>query len=360
MWRMTSRRAGTLLLCSALAACGQSASPSSDTPSGGSSSSPDATPCPSTCDDDGGGGSSGSSPGPDAGVTYDAGPPIDGSVSPDGGVVTRLLFASVGDTRPTWPDDPKSYPTDTITKIFTTIEAMSPRPSMVVSTGDYAFTLTGTGDTSAELDLYMGARAKYSGAFFPGLGNHECVFQTDSNCGAGTTGGMTKPYTNFLAKMLAPIGQSDPYYTVDVRAEDGTWTAKFVFTAPNAWTPAQAAWLPTAMAKPTTYTFVIRHEQTGASSAPAGLAASAAITSKYPVTLMLVGHKHTYEKVGPNEVLFGNGGAPVAVGSNKPFGFGVFSQRADGAIEVNAIDMTTGLADPGFRFAVKADGSPAP
>jgi hypothetical protein len=337
-------------------ACGQSASHApNETTDGGADG---ATPCASTCDEPVG--SSPSGPPVDAGVPYEGGAPADGTISPSGGTLTRLLFASVGDTRGGTPDYLPSYPTDTITQIFTSIETMQPRPPMVISTGDYAFTLLSTGDTSAQLDLYLGARQKYSGAFFPAMGNHECIFLTSKNCGPGTTSGVTKPYSNFMTKMLAPIGKTDPYYVLNVNGTGGAWNAKFVFTAPNAWTPAQASWLSAAMAVPTTYTFVVRHEQSGAASAPDGLAASEAITTQYPYTLAIVGHTHTYKKSGPKEVLFGNGGAPVGIGSAKQFGYGVFSQRADGAIVVDAIDAATGLADSTFRFAVKADGTPAP
>ena len=42
------------------------------------------------------------------------------------------------------------------------------------------------------------------------------------------------------------------------------------------------------------------------------------------------------------------------------YGFGLVQQRADGAIQVDRIDSTTGAADTSFRFAVNADGTAAP
>ena len=80
--------------------------------------------------------------------------------------------------------------------------------------------------------------------------------------------------------------------------------------------------------------------------------------AQHPYTLAIVGHTHTYEHFSGREVIIGNGGAPLT--GSKNYGFGVFGQRADGAIQVDMLDYSTGLADTRFRFAVKPDGSPAP
>lgn len=296
-------------------------------------------------------------PASDAGVTgvpFDGGgAPAMGTIGNNGGTASRLLFATVGDTRGRLPGL-GTYPTDAINKIYTSIQALSPRPLFSVSTGDYAFEFAS--DTSAQLDAYLAARAKYSGAFFPALGNHECTWQTTSNCGAGNKDGMTPQYSAFLGKLLSPIGKTEPYYTINVNATDASWTSKFVFVAPNAWTAGQGTWLEAELSKPTTYTFIVRHEAASANTAP-GVTPSQTIIDKHPYTLLIVGHTHTYSRNG-KEVLFGNGGAPISDG--KPMGFGLFSQRADGAIEVNAIDYQTGNADAAFRFAVKPDGTAAP
>ena len=188
------------------------------------------------------------------------------------------------------------------------------------------------------------------------MGNHECTWLTTSNCGQGNADGITPQYTAYTSKMLAPLGKAAPYYTIHVNAIDGAWTSKFVFIAANAWNDAQATWLDGELAKTTTYTFVLRHEPKAANTAP-GVTPSEAIIAKHPYTLLLVGHTHTYARAG-QEVMFGNGGAPKA--DTKNWGFGVFSQRADGAIQVDAIDYQSGLADSSFSFAVKPDGSPAP
>jgi hypothetical protein len=289
----------------------------------------------------------------DAGV-YDGGAPPTGSVGPGGGSVSRLYFAVVGDTRPPSPDDTAAYPTAVITQIYSHIAALSPQPTFAVSSGDYMFASPGGSEGATQLDLYLGARAKYPGPLFPAMGNHECTGYTNSNCGAGNPDGTTSNFSAFLSKLLGPIQQTSPYYEIDVGAADASWTAKLLFVAANAWTQTQADWLDRAMAKTTTYTFVVRHEAASANTAP-GVTPSENILSMHPYTLAIVGHTHTYERSGPREVIIGNGGAPLTGGKN--YGFGVVNQRADGAIVVDMVDYASGLADASFHFAVKADGS---
>jgi hypothetical protein len=298
--------------------------------------------------------------GSDASVPFDggSGPPT-GTVGPTGGSLSRLLFGVVGDTRPPMPittSDLSSYPTATITKIFQDLEALPAKPPFVLSTGDYQFAYTGSTSTAAaQLDLYMGARAKYSGVTFPAMGNHECTGATASNCGQGNTNGVTANFTAFQQKMLAPIQKSLPYYSIEVDALDKSWTSKFVFVAANAWNQAQADWLKTTLAAPTTYTFVVRHESATANPTAPGVAPSEAIMAMYPYTLAIVGHSHTYyHGRGSREVTIGNGGAPL---SSKTYGYGIFSQRSDGAIVVDMIDFMSGAADGSFHFVVKPDGT---
>ncbi len=189
------------------------------------------------------------------------------------------------------------------------------------------------------------------------MGNHECTGSTDSNCVSGASG-TTANLAAFMSALLAPIQQSKPYYSINVNAAVGSWTAKFVFVAANAWDETQQAWLALTLARPTTYTFVVRHEARDASSAPPGVAGSEALLQRVPYTLCIVGHSHTYGHYSdsPKEVLFGNGGAPL---TSKDYGYGLFSQRSDGAIVVDAIDWQTGMADSSFHFVVKPDGTPS-
>jgi hypothetical protein len=300
-----------------------------------------------TATPDGGGG------GQDASVPFDGGGNVTGTVGPTGGTLSRLFFAVVGDTRPATDNDTAGYPTPIITKIFSGIAAANPKPAFIVSTGDYMFAYPTANQGAAQLDLYLAARAKYTGTEFYALGNHECTGQVTSNCGAGNADGTPNNYTAFMSKMLGSIGKTEPYYSFEVNAIDNSWTAKFVVIAANAWTTAQGTWLSGVMAKPTTYTFVVRHEPRNANTAP-GVTPSEGIINSFPYTLAIVGHSHAYFKSGPKQVTIGNGGAPLMSGS---YGYGVVAQRADKAITVDMIDYQTGLADSAFHFALKPDGS---
>jgi hypothetical protein len=194
------------------------------------------------------------------------------------------------------------------------------------------------------------------------MGNHECgvsgSFTTSDNndCGPGNPGGVTPNYNSFISLMLAPIAQTNPYYSINVNATDNSWTAKFVVTAANAWDTAQQTWLQTTMAQKTTYTFVIRHEASDATPPlPTGVAGVDAVLADNPYTLLIVGHAHTYGHYSdaPKVVVIGNGGAPL---SSKDYGFGLFSQRCDGAIVGDMIDYMTGAADSEFHFVITPEG----
>ena len=209
----------------------------------------------------------------------------------------------------------------------------------------------------------MQTRQSYSGAFFPAMGNHECgvsgSFSTSDNnvCGPGNPGGVTPNYTAFMTQMLEPIAQTNPYYSININASDNSWTAKFVITAANAWDTAQQTWLETTMAQKTTYTFVVRHEASDATPPlPTGVAGVDAVLTTSPYTLLIVGHAHTYGHYtdAPQTVVIGNGGAPL---SSKDYGYGLFSQRCDGAIVVDMIDYQTGAADSSFHFVVTPAGA---
>jgi hypothetical protein len=273
-----------------------------------------------------------------------------------GGTVSRLYFAAVGDTRPANIDDTAGYPTAVITKIYQDMEGFSPRPMFGVSTGDYMYVTPGSGNSGPQVSLYTTARGNFSNVMFPAMGNHECNGYTASNCGSGNTDGVTENFTTFTSQMLAPIGQTNPYYVINVNGTGGAWTAKFIFVAANVWTSAQSSWLESTLAQSTTYTFLIRHESASANTAP-GVSPAEAIMAKYPYTLSIVGHTHTYEKSGAKEVIIGNGGAPLSGGVN--YGFGLLQQRGDNAIQVDMIDYTTLQPDTSFRFAVNPDGSAA-
>jgi hypothetical protein len=310
---------------------------------------------PTNCSSGGGCGDASTPPPPNDGG------PVTGTVGADGGTVSRLFFTAVGDTRPSNPtsssDPTAGYPTAIIDQIYSDIAAMNPQPTFSVSTGDYMFATPSTGTAAPQLDLYLAARAKFSGTFFPAMGNHECTGATASNCGTGNADGITDNMTQFMNKLLGPIQVTSPYYSVNINATDSSWTSKFVFIAANAWDSGQSGWLSGVMAQPTTYTFVLRHEATG-TSGPPGMA-SDSIINGYPYTLLIVGHSHTYGHPSSKEVLFGNGGAPLTGSGN--YGYGVLSQRlSDKAITVDMYDYQSNQPDSSFHFAVNPDGSAAP
>ena len=302
--------------------------------------------------------------GPDGGPCTTNTGPITGTVGANGGSLSRLVFAVVGDTRPQNEDDPSGYPTSIITTIFQDIEASSPHPPFALGTGDYQFSSTGnyaTADT--QVGYYMTARQNFTGAFFPAMGNHECgvsgSYSTsdNNNCGPGHPGGETPNYDAFMNKMLGPISKTTPYYSFNVNATDSSWTAKFVITAANSWSTAQQSWLQTTMAQKTTYTFVVRHEASDAyPPLPDGVAGVDGVISSYPYTMLIVGHAHTYYWYykTPNVVTFGNGGAPL---TSKDYGYGLFQQRCDGAIVVDEIDYQTKAIDSKFHFVVTPTGT---
>jgi len=293
----------------------------------------------------------------DAPVTGGSDTATSGSDAPAddaGSSVDELRFAIVGDTRPASPNDTANYPTAIITKIFQDVEAESPHPAFVVSTGDYMFADTNLSEQQPQLDKYMAARALFNGPQYPAMGNHECTGATASNCGPGATDGVTKNMTDFIDTMLHPIGQTQPYYEEKFSAMDGSWTAKFVVTACNAWSSAQATWLEGELAKPTTYTFVVRHE--GLSSlSQTPCSQSQTIIDAHPLTLLIVGHTHTYAHYASDkEVVVGNGGAPLTSGMN--YGYAIVARNPSGTLTVTAYDYMT-HATLG-TFTIQASGAP--
>jgi hypothetical protein len=186
------------------------------------------------------------------------------------------------------------------------------------------------------------------------MGNHECTGATASNCGAGNLDGTTANYTAFVDVMLQPIGVDSPYYVEHLAASDGSWTAKLVFVACNAWDSTQQSWLAGALAEATTYTFVVRHESESA-LAQTPCTASSGIIAQYPMTLLVVGHTHTYSHVaGSHEIIVGNGGAPLTSGTN--YGYTIVARDSSGAIAVTAYDYAShAVLD---SFTVQANGAP--
>jgi hypothetical protein len=262
------------------------------------------------------------------------------STTIQGGTLDCLSFAIVGDTRPPAIDDTSGYPKAVITKIYQDLENAAARPSFAISTGDYQFSSPTGSQAATQLGYYLQAQAGFQGMVYHAMGNHECTGATNSNCvGSAAT---NNNFDAFKSKMMSPLGLTKPYYTVRFDAPDASWSAKFVFVAANAWDAAQATWLQTEMAKPTTYTFVVRHEGNNASTAP-GVTPSKQIIASYPYTALLVGHTHTFSyDPAIREVVTGIGGAPLTGSIN--YGYVMVRQRTDGAVDFNVYDYQSGAS----------------
>jgi hypothetical protein len=292
--------------------------------------------------------------------------------------LSSLSFGVVGDTRPPnsqttgYPASVKSI----INGVFTGFQAQ--HVPFAVASGDYAYSSTSAGSAVPQYNDYMAARANFTGTFLPTMGNHECNGFTDSNCPSGSYTGMMQDYLN---KIVTPsTGQSSPYFSALYEASDGSWTAKVIFIAANAWNTAQSTWLQSTLAVNTTYTFTVRHEPANANTAPGVTPSENMMSSSFSaghLTLSLTGHTHLIQLPGGTqpygdpygstlayEIISGNGGAPLDAGS--AYGYMVATRRSsDGAIVVQAYQsadasanpIVPNVADPSFRFAVNANGS---
>jgi hypothetical protein len=245
--------------------------------------------------------------------------------------VSSLYFAVIGDTRPANIDGTNNYPTAVIDKIYADIAAMNPQPQFIITTGDYMFASTSGGQAQPQMNMYMQAAKQYTtGPIFSAMGNHECTGATNSNCAGSPTSNMTA----FLDALVKPLGKTVPYYTVPISDSAGKWTAKIVIAACNAWDSTQSAWLQSELAKPTTYTFVVRHEPMGTSGPPCVSAMDSMMRSS-SYDLFIVGHSHTFSHSG-NQVIIGNGGAPLS--GTSTYGFATVAQQAGGGFLVTQYD----------------------
>jgi hypothetical protein len=283
------------------------------------------------------GASGGSLGGADAGTPGGStgGPPPTGAVGANGGSVSSLYFAVVGDTRPGSIDATGSYPSAIIEKIYSDIAALNPQPQFVITTGDYMFASPSGNQAQAQMALYMRAAHQYTtGPIFAAMGNHECTGATASNCAASPTSNMHA----YLDALVTPLGKTAAYYSVPINDANGKWSAKILIAACNAWDATQRTWLTDELSKPTTYTFVVRHEPSGTSGTPCGSEMDAILRgAKYD--LFIVGHSHTFSHSG-NELIIGNGGAPIS--GSVDYGFATIAQTASGFV-VTQYDYLTAM-----------------
>jgi hypothetical protein len=234
--------------------------------------------------------------------------------------VDRLAFVALGDSRPADVNDDGGYPAAVLGSLF---EKASATPAQfVLSTGDYMNSNT-EASVGNQLSQLLAAERAFSGPIFHAMGNHECSGPASSNCPNGTE----SPNVRAFQLQLVPFAQR-PYYSLTVDTSMGA--AKIVVIAANAWDETQRAWLEMVLGQPTAYTFVIRHEPPETTDAP-GVSPSDAVTGRHPLTLAIFGHKHEYQRLSANQVISGNGGAPLACGT---YGFLYVVQRPDGNIQV--------------------------
>jgi hypothetical protein len=269
-----------------------------------------------------------------------------------------MVFAIVGDTRPANPCPSTAscpYPTQ-IATIFQDMLELQQVPAFVVGTGDYMYNVPGTGTAVWQAQQYLAAARPFTGPIYLGMGNHECTGYTSSECGTDNPDGTTENYEAFLQTLQPGLGNSSamPYFVETIPAGEGQ-TAKFVFTAANAWDEAQGSWLDSTLAQPTTYTFVVRHEPTSDASGCPGITPIDAILANHPLTMKIVGHTHEYKAYDSKsqEVLVGNGGAPLAGGD---YGFAICKQRTDDAIQCDDYDYLSN-APTNQAFALTPAGA---
>ena len=278
----------------------------------------------------------------DAGPESDSGP-ITGTVSSSGGNVSRLYFAVVGDTRPPDINQTSSYPTSVVNQIYDDINALNPKPQFVLTTGDYMFSSKNGAEGAAQMAIYRSAMNRYTGGpHFGVLGNHECDGYTAGNCASTSTHNLQA----YEATFMTPNGFTTPYFNVPFNATDGSWTAKLVAIACNAWDNTQATWLEQQLAQSTTYTIVSRHEPSTATTAPCVTASNDTINA-HPFDLLIVGHTHTFRRNG-KEIIVGNGGAPIT--SSATYGFATFEMLPGSGFRVVEFDAAT--AAPVSTFTV--------
>jgi hypothetical protein len=292
--------------------------------------------------------------------------------------LSALSFGMTGDTRP--PNSQTSRYPQTLRTIIGSVFSgfASANVPFAVGSGDYAFSSTNAGDAVPQYQDYMSARANFGGTFLPTMGNHECNGFTNSNCPVGSFTGMTQDYVDTIVQ--PSTSQTSPYYSKLYKATDGSWTAKFIFIAANAWNSAQQTWLQNTLNVDTTYTFTIRHEPANDARAPGVTPSENLMAPAFNggrLTLSITGHTHLVQLPGGTqpygdpfgstlayEMIVGNGGAPLDAGPT--YGYAVATRRAsDGAIVVQMYEsadssgnpITPNVADPNFRFAVNANGS---
>src|SRR5262249_13815730 len=187
---------------------------------------------------------------------------------------------------------------------------------------------------------------------------------------------------DYVNTIVTPsTGQSSPWYSALYLANDGSWSAKFIFVAANAWDSRQQSWLQSTLAVSTTYTVIIRHQPSNDARAPGVTPSENMMSSAFnagSLTLSITGHTHLVQLAGGTqpygdqfgstkayEIIVGNGGAPLDAGP--AYGYAVATRRSsDGAVVIQMYEaadtsgnpITPNTADSLFRFAVNPNETP--
>lgn len=259
-------------------------------------------------------------------------------IGPQGGTVDRLRFAAFGDVRPPDLDQDGAYPTQTVHQLFTQMAARSPQ--IVLGVGDWMFASTES-HARTQLTSLLEAEAPYAHTVIHAMGNHECEGWTDSNCPSFNESGQVRAYMDLLLPFT-----DKAYWSLPVQTDLGT--AKVVVVALNAWSEAQSTWLSGALDAPSDYTFVLAHEPPPTHNAPGEDAFQQILAAHGDITLILYGHWHEYQHLSTNEVVTGNGGAPLSDGGY--FGYLWVEQRSDGNVEVTEHHIDTDQVMDGFTL----------
>jgi hypothetical protein len=272
-------------------------------------------------------------------------PPPVGTIGPQGGKVSRLLFGVTGDTRPMNCDDTQNYPTAILTSIFSGMQAAGVQ--FAVATGDHQFVCSGGYATAmAQLEKYKTAeQALPNKVVFPTMGNHEC----NETQFCSVTGYIPARFKAYMDILVHPNWQQ-PYYSFDVMTDFGL--ATFVFAADTAWDATQSAWLKQTLSKAANakYLFIFRHYPLGTrfndNNVDPSLAAEEQIITGVHYTMLITGHSHEYRHdtaADPSgrAVIMGLGGAPLAGAANY-YGYLLIEQQAgSGNIQVRLYDEAT-------------------
>ena len=274
-------------------------------------------------------------------------------VGPSGGTVTLLKFGVFGDSRPdTVNCDISQAPCNAGTAIVTSIiKGMAQKNvQFILAGGDYIYCNADANCAASHAKAFLGAEVAggFQGTIFHAMGNHECITGTCANC---PNENETPNVQQYMQNILA----FEPHSYFDFSVQTSQGLAHFIVSSPNAWDSSnvQQNWLNQVAAQPADYTFYLQHEPRGDEGAPCPAPGAKAsyetMRSKNPnTTLYLYSHVHEYMHYtdNPNEVIVGNGGAPLNTAgpaSGQFFGYLIVEQLANGNVQVTAYEAVTDI-----------------